>query len=128
MSELVLVWDSNFVEIENQLPTFADVVERISLLDGVGSTLVTLYRGQAHFACGGSAKTGLVVYATFDSAVFWQLVSSRESTAGETTVVAGGQTGAYSANHVVDLVAATSAATAFFKAGILATDQAWEKQ
>ena len=125
VSGLVLVWDEGYTEEENLAPTRADIVERVSLLNGVDRTLVTLYRGEAHVACGGAAETGLVVYATFDNAEFWQLAEPGASEA-EVSVFANGQAGKYRARHVVDVGCAVSAVTSFYESGTLSSDQIWE--
>jgi hypothetical protein len=125
VTEFVLVWDEGCTEGENLSPTMADIVERVSRLNGVDRTLVTLYRGEGHVVCGGSAETGLVVYATLDNTEFWQLADPG-APEGEVSVIAGGQAGKYHARHVVDLGRAISAVTSFFESGTLAPGLAWE--
>lgn len=127
MNQLVLAWDERHEERELATPTLADVAERLSALDGDSHTLLTLYRGDSHIACGGSARTGLVVYVTFDNATFWQLVNP-QGEKSDVMVVAGGQVGNYPARNVVHLEAAMRAATKFFEIGELAYDEVWEKQ
>lgn len=127
MNQLLLAWDERHAERELAAPTLTDVVERLSALDGVSHTLATLYRGDGHIACGGSARSGLVVYVTFDNETFWQLVDPC-SPQSKVMVFAGGQAGDYPARHVVSIEAAIRAATTFFEAGGLTPDQIWDKQ
>jgi hypothetical protein len=79
VNQLVLTWDEPHAEGELAAPTLADVVNRLSALDGVVHTLMTLYQGEGHIACGGSAVSGMVFYVTFDNETFWQLADPRAS-------------------------------------------------
>lgn len=125
MNQLLLVWDEHYEERELAAPTLVDVAERLSALDGVNYTLLTLYIGDSHIACGGSAETGLVVYVTFDDGTFWQLVNPGQEKS-EVTVVAGGQAGNYPVKNVVCADAAMRAFTRFFETGELASGEVWE--
>lgn len=77
-------------------------------------------------AVGGSAVTGLVLYATFDNRTFWQLVGDSNH-GGVVGVMAGGQLGEYRARYLVDVVKALAAVTRFTHDGALAPDMVWEE-
>ncbi|MDQ4504404.1 Imm1 family immunity protein [Sinomonas sp. ASV322] len=127
MTTNILTWDEGYDERELHSPTPDDVTGRIAALDGVDHTLVTVYRNDAHLAVGGSANEGLVVYCTFDSEVFWQVVVDGDPGAS-VTLVAGGQAGAYPATHVTTLGDAITAAVDFLERGERAPGLHWDAQ
>ena len=96
----MVVWDDGSEQHEAPFSE-ADLEELVSRLDGRNRTLVTLFVGEGHAACGGDARTGLVVYVTLDGERFHQLVRGDRGGDGEVAVVAGGQLGDYPARSVV---------------------------
>jgi hypothetical protein len=101
MSESTMaVWDDGSEQLEAPLGE-GDLDDLVSRLDGRNCTLVTLFVGGGHAACGGDARTGLVVYVTLDGERFHQLVRGDEDSDGEVAVVAGGQLGHHPARSVV---------------------------
>ena len=128
-SAVTIVWDQAFVEHELETSDPTDVLRRIDALDGSDCTLVTVFRDAAHMTVGGSVRSGLVVYATFDDSAFHQLVSREpmnESGDSVDMVIAGGQAGAYPRRLVVDAVIAKSAIQVFLDEGTLDPRQSWE--
>ncbi len=121
-----VVWDDGLAERELASPEALDIIELVDALDGREHTLVTVYRGNAHVAVGGSAASGLVVYVTFDGTTFHQLVSSGARSDDQVTVAAGGQPGDYPRRFVVDAPAAKAALRAFFERFVLDPGQDWE--
>lgn len=103
-----VVWDVDAVEYEAELDE-VDLVGLLSQLDGDSRTLVTLFSGEGHAACGGDARHGVVVYVTFDGDRFHQLAHEVSQGNDELWVVAGGQAGAYPAHCVVSIDAAAEA-------------------
>lgn len=123
----LLTWDDGYTEHEVGSPTPDEVAVRLAALNGADRTLVTIYRDDAHLAVGGSATSGLVVYCTDDNEVFWQLMSDAPATES-VTVVAGGQSAGYPANHVTSLDDAIAAAKKFLETGGRADFLRWEAQ
>lgn len=121
----LIVWDDGTAQHEEELREWPQLSERLAALDGVNRTLVTVLKDSGHLACGGSAATGLVVYATFDNTVFHQLVDPSAAD-GARTVIAGGQAGQYPAHQVVDLNQAEAASRVFFERSELDPQQQWE--
>jgi hypothetical protein len=121
----VLAWDEGFDERSLAGPEGADVDAVIAALNGLDRTLVTIYRGEAHLAVGGSARSGLVVYCTCDNQSFWELVNDGEDETA-VTVVAGGQPGSYGATCVVPVGLAAAAAGYFLDRGGRAPGLRWE--
>jgi hypothetical protein len=102
------------------------VKEAVRRLEGAERTLVTLQGpGTSHLAVGGSAATGMVVYATFDNDTFYQLTNPEAREDEIVEVVAGGQTGDYPARMVVGLSVAFQAAEEFAEGGVLSSQLAW---
>jgi immunity protein Imm1 of predicted polymorphic toxin system len=102
------------------------VNEAVRRLEGAERTLVTLQGpGTSHLAVGGSAATGMVVYATFDNDTFYQLTNPEAREDEIVEVVAGGQTGDYPARMVVGLSVALQAAEEFAEGGVLSSQLAW---
>lgn len=108
-------------------PSWDDVLKAIRRLDATTFTMVTIERPGEQLLAGGGGAGQYVVYATYDNVEFWNLLSS---TVDERTVLlnAGGQEGDYPARQIVDLLAAETAARAFFVEGQLESALAWEKQ
>lgn len=126
---ITIIWDQDLVEHELETSDPAEALARVDVLDGSDRTLVTVFREAAHMAIGGSAESGLVVYATFDGAAFHQLVCGKPTGASdelEAMVMAGGQVGAYPDRQVVDAAAAKSALQVFIDKGELDRQQLWE--
>ena len=110
---------------ESRLPEV--IADLLVQLDGKYRTLLMIYGpGDAHLAVGGDATTGVVVYATFDNLVFYQLVAPSDSSTDSVELVAGGQPGMYARRYVVPIEAAAGAAEAFALRGELTADWDWE--
>ena len=127
MTDWILAWDDGFEERQADDPDWEVVEERIAALDGAHHTIVTIYRGTAHMACGGSAETGVVLYATFDNEQFWQLTNS-DADDEPVSVVAGGQAGQYPRRVVVTAGQAHSAMRTFLESGVLHAVSTWVEQ
>lgn len=125
---VVLTWDIDAHEHELESAPVAEIARRVSELDGSSRTLVTVYRGNSHAACGGDANSGLVVYATLDNETFHQLVNPDPIAGKSATVVAGGQAGQYDMVYVVGRESAIAALEQFASAGALDPAQIWEDQ
>lgn len=123
---VLIVWDEGLAERQLETDDLAEVLRRVDELDGRDRTLVTVYRGEAHAAVGGSEATGLVLYVTFDGSSFLQLKSDRSSADDEVTVTAGGQASRYPRRLVVNPAAAKAALVSFVEHGSLDPDQSWE--
>lgn len=126
---LFVSWDTfGSGESEEVVRDFAQIEQRIRALDGENRTLVTVFDdGDGHLACGGSSKSGLVLYVTFDNLTFYQL--SRDSGGGgEVTVVAGGQPGGYLQKYVVDVDYALEAVKCYLRDATLLPSATWDEQ
>lgn len=105
----------------------ADLELALDQLDARSHTMVTILReGEQHLTIGGGAGQ-YVVYATFDSEQFWNLLHSQPAT-GTILLNAGGQEGDYPAEQVVTKEQALVAGIAFLDAGRLDPSQQWQKQ
>lgn len=125
-TEVTVVWDDGATLHERTTTELAEIVGLAAALDGRDRTLVTVFRGEAHAAVGGSSPAGLVVYVTFDQQAFHQLAAGQPAGAPNVTVRAGSQASEYPAHVVVDLVAAEAALAEFVGSGALSGDQRWE--
>jgi hypothetical protein len=98
-------------------PSPEDIEAAIKALDGMHRTTVTI-RGndEAHLAVGGRTGGQYVVYATFDNARFFMLMSSEQSECNVLLFI-GGQEGDYPKSIVVDLPLALAAAKRFTETG-----------
>ncbi|MDR1186169.1 MAG: hypothetical protein LBK95_01725 [Bifidobacteriaceae bacterium] len=119
-------WDEGAVQRKLCQPSPEEIKALVVALDGTDRSLVMVFRDGAHMAVGGSAVTGLVLYATFDNRTFWQLVGDSNH-GGVVGVMAGGQLGEYRARYLVDVVKALAAVTRFTHDGALAPDMVWEE-
>lgn len=127
MKRLVtVVWDADGVEHEADLMG-VDLADLLAQLDGESQTLVTVLSGDGHAACGGDARSGVVMYATLDGERFYQLIGGASSADdGDLWVVAGGQAGTYPARCVVSVDDAMSALLWFAERGELLPGASWE--
>lgn len=125
-ARVLMVWDDGLAQRELETDDLSKVLRQVDELDGHERTLVTVYRGDAHAAVGGSAATGLVLYVTMDGTTFHQLRSDQPASHDEVTVMAGGQAGGYARRLVVDAAAAKAALSPFIEQGKLDTSQSWE--
>lgn len=126
MKRLVtVVWDADGVEHEADL-VGVDLAGLLAQLDGESQTLVTVLSGDAHAACGGDARSGVVMYATLDGERFYQLINASSADDGDLCVVAGGQAGTYPARCVVSVDDAMSALLWFAERGELLPGASWE--
>lgn len=120
----MVTWDDEGHEYEAALATvnLHDLVHR---LDGHDRTLVMVYVGDAHGACGGDANSGVVMYVTFDGEHFFQLADGAMKPKAEVQVVAGGQPGWYEPPFVVPAALAASALQWFVDHGTLMPEVNW---
>jgi hypothetical protein len=106
-------------------PSLQDIATAIERLDGKYRTLAILKGdGDAHLAVGGGANGQYVVYATFDNARFFKLMSPGQPDS-KVLLCVGGQEGDYSSNIVVDLAAALAAAKRFAETGRIDSTLQW---
>jgi Immunity protein Imm1 len=94
-------------------PSPEDIEAAIKALDGMHRTTVN---DDAHLAVGGGTGGQYVVYATFDNARFFMLMSSEQSEC-KVLLFIGGQEGDYPKSIVVDLPLALAAAKSFAETG-----------
>lgn len=57
-ARVLMVWDDGLAQRELETDDLSKVLRQVDELDGHERTLVTVYRGDAHAAVGGSAATG----------------------------------------------------------------------
>ena len=107
-------------------PSLEDIEAAIKALDGKHRTTVTI-RGNddAHLAVGGGTRGQYVVYATFDNARFFTLMSSEQSES-KVLLFIGGQEGDYPKSIVVDLPLAVAAAKSFAETGQIDLALQWQ--
>lgn len=78
-----LGWDDGLNEGEVPLTDLGDIRRRLAALDGGERTIVTIGAGgDAHLACGGDSRTGVVLYVTTDNETFHQLVDEAAPASG----------------------------------------------
>jgi hypothetical protein len=94
-------------------PSPEDIEAAIKALDGMHRTTVN---DDANLAVGGGTGGQYVVYATFDNAFFFMLMSSEQSEC-KVLLFIGGQEGDYPKSIVVDLPLALAAAKSFAETG-----------
>jgi hypothetical protein len=124
-SPVTAVWDAYGAEHEADLQE-VDLVSLLTQLDGNARTLVTVLSGEGHAACGGDARTGVVMYVTFDGDRFHQLISGSADDDSDRWVVAGGQAGTYPARCVVSVDAASAALSWYADRDELLPTARWE--
>jgi hypothetical protein len=101
--------------IEN--PSWQNIEAAIHALDGKHRSVVSIGgEGHAHMSVGGGDRGQYVVYATFDSANFFTLLSLDQSE-GKLLPSVAGQEGDYDKKIVVDLQSALTAAKTFAEHG-----------
>jgi hypothetical protein len=106
-------------------PSWQDIEATINALDGKLRTVITIGgEGEAHMAVGGGSSGRYVVYATFDNANFFTLLSSDRSE-GKLLLFVAGQEGDYDKKIVVDLQSALTAAKTFAEHGKVDTTLEW---
>jgi hypothetical protein len=106
-------------------PSWQDIEAAINALDGKLRTVITISgEGEAHMAVGGGDSGQYVVYATFDNANFFTLLSLDQSE-GKLLLFVAGQEGDYDKKIVVDLQSALTAAKTFAEDGKIDTTLEW---
>jgi hypothetical protein len=125
---MLVQWDDGHHQHEIESKYKNVVVERLVALDGVDRTLVVVFLGEKHMACGGNTESGLVLYGTYDNDEFMQLADPTVVTGHRSTNVAGGQAGEYEARFVVDLEKAKQAMLHFISSGNFSPDLTWVRQ
>lgn len=125
-SGLTVVWDDEGGSHELATTDASAILGLVGALNGRDRTLVTVFRGAAHTAVGGSASTGVVMYVTFDQQEFHQLAAGEPTAGRDVLVTAGGQVGEYRAHLVVDVESAKAALLEFVERGALTNNQRWE--
>jgi hypothetical protein len=125
-TDVTVVWDDGLTTHERTVTDLSEIVDLVEALDGRERTLVTVFRGAAHAAVGGSAQAGLVVYVTFDQQTFHQLTAGEPTADRSVHVTAGGQVGEYRAHLLLDVESAKAALREFVERGVLINDQRWE--
>src|ERR1700694_2166654 len=109
-------------------PSWEDIEIAIKRLDGKHRTIVTIKgEEEAHLTVGGGAGGQYVVYATFDNANYFTLMSNDQSQS-KVMLFVGGQEGDYPKNIVVDLHPALAAARTFAEIGQIDRDLAWRNE
>jgi hypothetical protein len=105
-------------------PSWQVIEAAINALDGKLRTVITISgEGEAHMAVGGGDSGQYVVYATFDNANFFTLLSLDQSEGKLLLDV--GQEGYYDKQIVVDLQSALTAAKTFAEHGRIDTTLEW---
>lgn len=126
MTPVEMTWDGDDGG-ELTDPTGPDLERAVRDLDGSGRTIVTLQGEAGYLAVGGSATSGLVVYAELADGAFHSLLSPGTTSTETVVVVAGGQPGDYEARLVTTVDVALRAASRFLESGTLASDLEWEE-
>jgi hypothetical protein len=126
-AEFEVVWDGPEGETALLKPSSSDVAALLRSLDGASRTLVTVYRGESHFACGGSAASGVVAYLQSEDGAYFQLLGDSGCGDREVLVVAGGQPGWYRSDHVIPVDVAVEATEVFLSGGSVASSFSCEE-